>query len=205
MQKQPGCKSMIFVPKIWQAQGRTDTAENRTNAGRCGWTRPARSCNFSNWHFSAMIAVEHAAIKANRIMLLANATTAARSQQKLTNNYGRANLWWVWVVLAVWGCGVSMALVLSRYVQRHVNAQQSGERLWDVDGNGKAASGKKLLGKGKSQKGFVYAKKFYKPLTKMLRLGICHIKFTQQQQKQQWQQWRSHETKSENQEGQERC
>lgn len=38
-----------------------------------------------------MIAVEHAAIKANRIMLLANATTAARNQQKLTNNYGSLN------------------------------------------------------------------------------------------------------------------
>jgi len=67
-------------------------AKTRTNPfrrdGRCGWTRSARSCNFSNWHFSAMIAVQHAAIKANRIMLLANATTAARNRQKLTNNYG---------------------------------------------------------------------------------------------------------------------
>lgn len=86
--------------------GRTDTAKNRTNS--------ARSCNFSNWHFSAMIAVEHAAIKANRIMLLANAATAARNQQKLTNNYGcpGGGIWiWTgsvpspWVALGGWAIG----------------------------------------------------------------------------------------------------
>lgn len=160
--------------------GRTDTAKNRTNS--------TRSCNFSNWHFSAMIAVEHAAIKANRIMLLANAATAARNQQELTNNYGcPGGGIWIWTgcgPFLVGGFGCLGDRAVACYVQCHVNAQASRKRGSGL-GHRTAArvSGKKLLGKGKSQKGFVYAKKFYKPLTKMLRLGICHIKFTQQQQK----------------------
>jgi len=112
--------------------------------------------NFSNWHFSAMIAVQHAAIKANRIMLLAIASNS--------NNNKQINIC----------CG-----------SNEEAGKSAPSCQWPAAKNFRFPA-KKLQLEGGSPKERICVEMDKKKTRllqainkKMLRLGICYIKFTQ--------------------------
>jgi len=74
---------LLISQKLRQAEEAQNLATTATSTSNCSQNLSVD--NFSNWHFSAMIAAQHAAIKANRIMLLAIANNSNNS--KLQANY----------------------------------------------------------------------------------------------------------------------